>query len=261
MPWQRRLETELRQTLDTLENDKTYVNPTMKNYSPPDKPQYLQMTAVSLETRTGAIFAQIGGRNFEHSRFDRTKSAKRDLGSAFELFVIAAAAERNKPIYLGSPVRTGKGIGTDEVAHISRRCGLNGPFMQTEDLYRGSVSATPIEMAVGLATIGNKGKRPRPFLIREVKDTKGEIVFQNKPIFFEALKSSSAQKTLDTLSGATGTTNFTGSTGSEREAWTLRLGPKSSTAIWVGFDQPKIIINELRLKSFLTEIVSRLDNN
>jgi membrane peptidoglycan carboxypeptidase len=261
LPWQRRLDSELKQTLETLENDMSYTNPTMKNYAPPEKPQYLQMTAVSLETKTGAILAQIGGRNFEHSKFDRTKLAKRDLGSAFELFVIATAAERNKPIYLGSPVRTGKELGFDSVAHISRRCGLSGPFIQTEDLYRGSISATPIEMAVGLATIGNKGKRPRPFLIREIKDAENEIIFQNKPVFFDALKSNSTQKTLDSFSGVTETTNFTGSTGSEREAWTLRLGPKSSTAIWIGFDQPKIIINESRLKSFLIEIVTRLDNN
>ena len=140
----------------------------------------MQYAAVTTETRTGGILALIGGRNYSHSRFDRTRSS-RDLGSAFEPFVAAAAAERGKLVLPGKPVQTGRQIGPAEVQRIAKRCGIAGPFLETEDLFRGSVAATPMEMSVGLATLGNKGKRPKPYLIREIRDASGEVIYPPNP--------------------------------------------------------------------------------
>lgn len=261
MPWQRRLEGELKQAIASLEKEKSYSAPTLAQHKGTANPEYLQMTAVTLETKTGAILAQIGGREYEHSRFDRCHSARRDLGSAFEIFVAAAAAERGRPVYPGSPVATGRPIGPEGVERIARRCGLTGPFLQTEDLYRGSVSATPMEMAIGLATLANQGSRPRPYLIRQIVNSDNEVIAENGPLFFPALTAPAARKSLSVLKETKGTDAFTGATGSEREAWTLRLGPKGSTAIWVGFDKPQVITQETRLKKLLSEIVDRLDNH
>ena len=260
MPWQRRLEGELQQALSALEKEKSYRSPTHAQHEGKNNPLYLQMTAVTLETKTGAILAQIGGRDYEHSAFDRTHSARRDLGTAFEPFVAAAAAQRGRPIYAGSPVRTGTPIGPDGVERIARRCGLSGPFATTEDLYRGAVSATPMEMAIGLATLAHEGKRPRPFLIREIRNSENEVLVKNEPSLFSALSPPAARSALNVLKQTKGSDIFTGATGSEREAWTLRLGPKGSTAIWVGFDQPQVITQESRLKQLLSDIVNRLDN-
>lgn len=260
MPWQRRLEKELQQTLSSLEKDKTYRSPTLAEYATTKNPNYLQMTAVTLETKTGAILAQIGGRNFEHSAFDRCHTARRDLGTAFEPFVAVAAAQRGRPVYPGSPVRTGMPIGPEGVERIARRCGLSGPFATTEDLYRGAVSATPMEMAIGLSTLANKGQRPKPFLIREIRNSDQEVIVRHQPELFKALNPDATLAALKVLKQTSGAEIFTGATGSEREAWMLRLGPKGSTAIWVGFDQPQVITHESRLKQFLSEIVNRLDN-
>ncbi|MFM2170608.1 MAG: hypothetical protein RI957_837 [Verrucomicrobiota bacterium] len=260
MSWQRRLETELQDALTSLEKDKSYRAPTMANHEQNGNPDYLQMTAVTLETKTGAILAQIGGRKYEHSAFDRCNTARRDLGTAFEPYVAAAAAQRGRPVFPGSPVRTGGPIGPEGVERIARRCGLSGPFAQTEDLYRGAASATPMEMAIGLATLANKGQRPMPYLIREIRNSEKEIIVKNEPALFPALDAKAARAALEVLKQTNGAEIFTGATGSEREAWMLRLGPKGSTAIWVGFDQPQVITQEQRLKQFLSEIVNRLDN-
>jgi membrane peptidoglycan carboxypeptidase len=157
-------------------------------------------------------------------------------------------------------VRTGTPIGPDGVERIARRCGLSGPFATTEDLYRGAVSATPMEMAIGLATLAHEGKRPRPFLIREIRNSENEVLVKNEPSLFSALSPPAARSALNVLKQTKGSDIFTGATGSEREAWTLRLGPKGSTAIWVGFDQPQVITQESRLKQLLSDIVNRLDN-
>jgi membrane peptidoglycan carboxypeptidase len=255
------LEDELQKALLSLEKERGYSAPTIAQHTGAENPNYLQMTAVTLETKTGAILAQIGGREYDHSRFDRSNSARRDLGTAFEIFVAAAAAERGRPIYPGSPVATGRPIGPQGVERIARRCGLTGPFLQTEDLYRGAVSATPMEMAIGLSTLANQGSRPFPFLIREIRNSENEIIASKGPLYFPALSPQAARKSLSVLKETKGADVFTGATGSEREAWTLRLGPKGSTAIWVGFDKPQIITQETRLKKLLSEIATRLDNN
>jgi penicillin-binding protein 1A len=52
---------------------------------------YLQGAVVALETASGDVLAWIGGRDFHQSRFDRVKSSRRQVGSAFKPFVYAAA--------------------------------------------------------------------------------------------------------------------------------------------------------------------------
>ncbi|MEX1049813.1 MAG: transglycosylase domain-containing protein [Akkermansiaceae bacterium] len=257
--WQNRLEIELTRAVEDLEAEKSWSHPTHASHPPGEAPAYLQYAAVTTETRTGAVLALIGGRNFRHSRFDRTRSS-RDLGSAFEPFVAAAAAERGKLVLPGKPVQTGRQIGPAEVERLAKRCGIAGPFLKTEDLFRGSVAATPMEMSVGLATLGNQGKRPKPYLIREIRDAGGEVIYAAKPDLMAALSPAAALDATSVLKRTGGTRSFTGATGSERDAWTLRLGPAGSTAIWIGFDQPTKISSQARLKSLLDEFVKRLGN-
>ena len=258
--WQGRLETELNHAVEDLEREKTWPHPTHGDHVAGSQPAYVQYAAITTETRTGATLALIGGRNFSHSRFDRTRSS-RDLGSAFEPFVAAAAAERGKLVLPGKPVQTGRQIGPAEVQRLAKRCGIAGPFLETEDLFRGSVAATPMEMSVGLATLGNQGKRPKSYLIREIRDATGEVLYTAKPDLTQALSPSAALDATSVLSRKNGTRSFTGATGSERDAWTLRLGPSGATAIWIGFDKPTAIAREPRLKSLLDEFVQRLGND
>jgi membrane peptidoglycan carboxypeptidase len=258
--WQNRLEEELTRAVEDLEREKTWPHPTQAMHVSGSEPTYIQYAAVTTETKTGATLALIGGRNYGHSRFDRTRSS-RDLGSAFEPFVAAAAAERGKLVLPGKPVQTGRQIGPAEVERLAKRCGIAGPFLKTEDLFRGSVAATPLEMSVGLATLGNQGKRAKPYLIREIRDASKEVIYSAKPDLTQALSAAAALDATSVLERSGGTRCFTGATGSERDAWTLRLGPSGATAIWLGFDKPAPIAREPRLKSLLDEFVERLGNN
>lgn len=257
--WQQRLETELGRAVAALEAERSWPHPERSDHQPGTEPRYIQYAAITTETKTGGTLALIGGRDFSHSRFDRTRS-RRDLGSAFEPFVAAAAAERGRLVFPGRPVLTGRQIGPSEVERLAKRCGLSGPFLNTEDLFRGSVAATPQEMSIGLATLGNAGKRPTPFIIREIRDSAKKLLYKAEPRLTQALSANAANEATTVLANRAGTRCFTGATGSERDAWTLRLGPGGSTAIWIGFDQPAAIAREPRLKALLDEFVKRLGN-
>ncbi|MFM2198406.1 MAG: hypothetical protein RLZZ505_1838 [Verrucomicrobiota bacterium] len=257
--WQTRLESELSRAVVNLEAEKGWPHPKIGAHEAGADAEYVQFAAVTTETKSGAVLALIGGRDFADSRFDRTRS-KRDLGSAFEPFVAAAAAERGKLVFAGKPIQTGRQIGPLEVERLAKRCGISGPFLKTEDLFRGAVAATPMEMSVGLATLGNKGKKPKPHFISRIEDSEGNVVYQAKSVADVALGEEAASEAVAVLESRSGTRCFTGATGSERDAWTLRLGPSGSTAIWIGFDVPKKIADENRLKALLDEFVQRLGN-
>lgn len=257
--WQTRLEAQLNTAVRDLEREKNWDHQTYSEHVPGSEVSYVQYAAVTTETKSGAVLALIGGRDFSHSTFDRTRS-KRDLGSAFEPFVAAAAAERGKVVMPGRPVQTGRQIGVKEVQRLAKRCGISGPFLDTEDLLRGAVSATPMEMSVGLATLGNKGKRPSLYFITKIKDSEGNVLYHAKPKGQQALSKAAAEEAQTVLKSSSGTRTFTGATGSERDAWVLRSGPSGSTAIWIGFDAPKKIAPEQRVNALLNEFVERLGN-
>ncbi len=259
LPWQRRLEREIEQALVELESEKSWPHTTRAKHLLGRNPEYLQMAAVTAETKTGGVLALIGGRDFLDSRYDRSYS-KRDLGSAFEPFVAAAASHNDKLVMKGKPILTGRQVSLGEVERVAKACGLRGLFANNEDLLRGAVTASPREMATGLATLAHDGKRPELHLIREIRNTKGEVLYKVEPKFKQAIKRDAAIDARSVIQKRGATHSFTGATASERDAWVLRIGPSGSTSIWIGFDRPKKIASERRLKALLGEFVRRLEN-
>ncbi|MDB4673564.1 transglycosylase domain-containing protein [Verrucomicrobiales bacterium] len=59
----------------------------------PELPEYLQGACMMVENRTGAIVAMVGGRDFDHSEYNRALLTRRPGGTAFTPFVFAAAFE------------------------------------------------------------------------------------------------------------------------------------------------------------------------
>ncbi|TAE75972.1 MAG: penicillin-binding protein [Verrucomicrobia bacterium] len=258
--WQLRLETDLSESLRRIEASKTWRYPVHARHQAGTEPAYLQCSAITLETKTGGILALIGGRDYLDSRFDRSTGARRDLGAAFEPWIAAAAAERGRLVLPGKPVQTGRQIGPKETIRIARRCGITGPFQATEDLFRGSAAATPLELATGLATLGNEGKRPRPFLIQSITSAEGKTLYTARIDTNPAIGRQAAREAAALLERNSGTRVHGGATGSGRDAWLARLGPKGSTAIWVGFDQPQRISSATQLNAVLDDIAGRLGN-
>ena len=252
--WQLQLETDLSNTLLAAERGQGWNHPTHQQHTPGTNPVYLQCAAVTLESRTGQILALIGGRDFLDSNYDRTTGARRDLGSAFTPWVAAAAAERGKRVLPQNVMLTGRQIGPAETARIAKRCGLGGPFLETEDLFRGSAASTPMEAATALATLANGGKRPEPYCISRITDSAGEILYEKSPDLSQAITTAAADEASAIFDRVGMSQCYHGHTGSERDAWLLRIGPGGSTAIWMGFDEPEKISAEAPLRRTLDKL-------
>ncbi len=85
-------------------------------------PPYLQAAVVVMDPRTGAVRAQVGGRNFRESRFNRAVQARRQSGSAFKPVVYATAIEQGQSpgsvvSNLNDPINTPSGDYVPEDEH------------------------------------------------------------------------------------------------------------------------------------------------
>lgn len=256
--WQARLERELNHVIDALEKEASWNHPTYRQHVPGSPTGYLQYAAITLETRTGEIMAWLGGRDISHSGVDRTRS-RRDLGTTFEPWVAVAAAERGKLVFPVRPIQTGRQIGPEEVARIAKRFGITGRFAEGEDLFRGWVGSTVGELSVALATLGNQGRKPGPFAIREIRDLAGNPLYHAEPGHGKAVGIEAASEALRVFEKHSGNRTFRGLSGNERDAWLLRIGPAGATVIWIGFDQPQSITQPDRLHKLLDDLIKRLD--
>ncbi len=107
---QKKAEAAMRDQLTTIERHEGFDRQTYADYdqifkararkgadpdaTPIAPPDYLQGSVLVLDNATGGILTLLGGRNFQHSEYDRVLSARRPPGTAFKPFVYAAGFER-----------------------------------------------------------------------------------------------------------------------------------------------------------------------
>ncbi len=124
---------------------------------------YLQGMFVALDPATGAVRALIGGRDFEQSKFDRARQARRQAGSAFKPFVYTAAIASGFPashIVVDQPVVYPQVSGEDwRPKNFDEE--FNGPMTIREGLRR-SINMVAIKLGweeVGIETVRQTARR------------------------------------------------------------------------------------------------------
>ncbi len=151
-------------------------------------------------------------------------------------------------------VRVGNYAGVSKVKDVSRAAGFGTAMPETPSSFLGSWEATPWEVATAYTIFPNDGNRYRPFLISEIKDKEGNILYSTPPLPYQAANSGSAwsvSKILEEVA-TTGTAasvkrlgftkdaaGKTGTTNDFKDAWFAGYTSNLTCAVWVGFDQPK----------------------
>lgn len=80
--------------LTKIESASGFRHPRRSSHKKGQSTRYLQGAVVSLDNRSGAIRAMVGGRNFGDSSFNRAYQAERQVGSTFKPFVYTVATHR-----------------------------------------------------------------------------------------------------------------------------------------------------------------------
>ena len=133
----------------------------------------------------------------------------------------------------------------------------------------GSVQLTPLEVVQGYATFANSGFKITPYLIKEVRNFNGEVIYRAKPktactvqcmqddptsaervispqtayiaasMMQDVINYGSGRKAKvlkrEDIAGKTGTTN------DQKDAWFSGFSPDIVTTVWAGFDQPSTL--------------------
>ncbi len=119
---------------------------------PQPEPEYLQGAAVVLDNQTGGILALVGGRDINHSEFDRAISSRRPAGTAFMPIVYAAAFE--KGLFPGTLVQDA--VIDNRQVMIGGTTGILGEWgpESAENKYEGGISArTSLVKSKNAATV------------------------------------------------------------------------------------------------------------
>ncbi len=149
---QQTAEESLRRHLAEVERTPGYKHETYESYAAHFKvakskgqqgkeptPEYLQGAVIALDNKTGGILALVGGRDFEHSQYDRALQARRPAGTAFTPFMYAAAFE--KGLYPGTVVQDS--ALDNRVVMIGGTTGILGEWgpENPENRYEGAMTA------------------------------------------------------------------------------------------------------------------------
>lgn len=125
-------------------------------------PSYVQGAVVIMDVRTGDVSAWVGGRDFDHSRYDRAKLARRQAGSAFKPFVYAAALEEGlvaSQMILDAPYRLPR-RGAPDWTPENYSGGFEGRMSMREALVRSqNIPAIRLAAATGESEVVDLARR------------------------------------------------------------------------------------------------------
>jgi penicillin-binding protein 1A len=151
-------------------------------------------------------------------------------------------------------VRVGNYAGLSKVKGVTRMAGFTTPMPEEPTSFLGTWGASPWEVATAYTIFPNAGVRYRPYLVAEIKDRDGNVLYPTAQISYQAASAGSAWSVSRILrevatsgtaaavkrlgfdkpcAGKTGTTN------DFKDAWFAGYTSNLTCAVWCGFDQPK----------------------
>jgi penicillin-binding protein 1A len=174
-----------------------------------------QAALISLDARTGAIEAMVGGTDFSTNRYNHATQAQRQPGSTFKPFVYSAALERgispgtlindapldNSPRWQPSnddgrfvgpitvrqalaesrnlpAIRTLQAIGIPYAIDFAGKFGFATKRLPPYlPMALGTGTTSPLRLAAAYGVFANQGHRIEPYLIEKITDGDGNVLF------------------------------------------------------------------------------------
>ncbi len=149
-------------------------------------------------------------------------------------------------------IKLAQAIGIKKIIRYAQMFGFTGEIPADLSVSIGSLSASPLELAVAYSTFSNQGMRPsKPFFVTRVADIDDKTLFEfQKPEMTRVLDEKSASLITDSLvkvvekGGAWKSRNAvnrilggkTGTSNDSKDGWFAGVLPNFVTVAWVGYD-------------------------
>ena len=249
----------------------------------------VQQGAVVLIENGGAVRAMVGGRDYGESQFNRATRALRQPGSSFKVYVYTTAMEngftpetgiRDAPItwrgwsprnytrgYAGRidltralvksintiPVRLARDhLGTEKIAEMARRLGVESPVRTDKTMPLGTSEVTVMDMATAYSVFPAGGLAPQRHGITQIMNYSGKVLYDHRRDApeRERLLDEETVRSMNTIltqipEWGTGrrakldgikTGGKTGTTQAYRDGWFVGFTGNYTAAVWFGND-------------------------
>ena len=156
-------------------------------------------------------------------------------------------------------VRLATAVGLGEVAQAAERAGLEEPPATGPALALGAVAVSPLELTSAYTAFATLGTVAEPRWILAIEDLDGQILWRPETRRREVVDPGVAYLITDVLAEAlergTGyrvrqsgirvpAAGKTGTTNDGADAWFVGYTPQIAAGIWIGFDQPRPIVED-----------------
>jgi penicillin-binding protein 1A len=250
----------------------------------------LQGALVTIDSSNGYVKSIVGGKDFQAGNFNRAIMAKRQVGSAFKPFVYYTALEEGLPmntVVEDSEIEFGdwkpknygdvfhrnmtilegmeksvnvvaikllQKIGIKNVIKNFKKTGIDVDIPHNLSIALGTMSMSPMELAVSYLPFSNGGYKVKPIFISKVVDRYGNIIYES-PIQKEKIFDSSdvslilhmMKNVVENGSGRRARVkdkegNYieqggkTGTTNESRSAWFSGVTSEYVTTVYIGYD-------------------------
>ena len=228
-----------------------------KNLTIENPKKALQIAVVIIENKTGAIRTIIGGSDYLKYPYNRALDSKQLLGTSFYPFIYLAALDRGKIPIKDQPVVSARQIGAQDLLGYCSRFGItHKPTKDPEELYRGNIYASPLQLANAYAIIQNEGTYAESHFVNGITDKNGNELFIQQFFEKDVLSKGAALNCKKMLSSTIRGKNIIQLTSTPyKHLWVITSDKKYTVVVWTGHDAPKNIsdkdqlIEELKAKS------------
>ena len=156
-------------------------------------------------------------------------------------------------------VRLAHDAGIENIARLARRAGLRGAIADEPTFATHAAEVTPLELTAAYTMFANGGVAVRPRLVTRVLDEEGAVLWQPVPRRNEVLPAAVAYVVTDMLQDAmdegvarpvraagfrSAAAGYPAATNENTDAWFVGYTPDLVTGVWVGFDQPRPIVDQ-----------------
>lgn len=198
----------------------------------------LEASLVCIDPNNGHILAMVGGWDYNEDQFNLATMARRQPGSSFKTFTLAAAIEQgmnptvlangNSPVTVGDWVVNNFGyqsygtislreatwmscntvyaqvidaITPEAVVDVAHRMGITSNLDAVDALTLGTSGTSVLEMASAYGTLATGGIHYDPVAITEVLDRNGNVLYSDQPMGVQAISPEVAAAVTDVLEG------------------------------------------------------------
>src|SRR4030067_1505806 len=145
-------------------------------------------------------------------------------------------------------------VGIDNVIDFARLLGFQGEIPRDLTISLGSMSVTPMELALCFNVFASGGMKMKPIAIKYIIDSKGRVLESNEPDAEEVISPQTAflitSMMEDVVKYGTGwrakalnrpVAGKTGTTNEYKDAWFIGYSPELVAGVWVGFDNMRTL--------------------